>query len=171
MNTFFLIGFMGCGKSHWGRVWAAAYNLSFYETDALMETATGKTIAAIFEAEGEAYFRQKEKETLELLSVNKNCIISTGGGTPCFNNNMHMMNECGTTIYLKASPQLLTERLLGEKAKRPLIRNVADDNLETFIAAKLAERTPFYEQAKLVLDAATANAASLQLLIDGYKKA
>jgi shikimate kinase len=84
---------------------------------------------------------------------------------------MQLMNKCGTTIYLKASPPLLAQRLQGEKAKRPLIHNIPDDGLEAFIEAKLAERTPFYEQAKVVLDAAAANAASLQQLVQGHKKA
>jgi shikimate kinase len=154
MNTFFVIGFMGCGKSYWGKKWAEAYNLSFYETDELIEAAEGKTITEIFETYGETYFRKKEREILELVTPKNHCIISVGGGTPCFFNNMQLMNNSGTTIYLKASPGLLAQRLLTEKAKRPLIQNITDAALESFIAEKLAAREPFYNQAAIVLDAA-----------------
>jgi shikimate kinase len=154
MNTFFIIGFMGCGKSYQGKKWAQAYGLPFYETDELVEAAEGKTIAAIFETEGEMYFREKERAVLQTLVEKGNCIVSTGGGTPCFFDNMQLMNDTGTTIYLKASPQLLAQRLMKEKAKRPVIRNIDDASLEIFIAVKLEERTPYYEQAAVVLDAA-----------------
>jgi shikimate kinase len=156
MNVFFVVGFMGCGKSYWGRIWAEAYGMSFYETDELIETAEGKTIAAIFETHGEAYFRKKENEILVTLAEKSNCIVSTGGGTPCFFDNMQLMNKYGTTVYLKAAPQLLAQRLMPEKAKRPIICNIADAELEAFIAAKLDERKYFYEQAELLLDAAGA---------------
>jgi shikimate kinase len=165
MNVFFVVGFMGCGKSYWGRIWAEAYGMSFYETDELIETAEGKTIAAIFETHGEAYFRKKENEILVTLAEKSNCIVSTGGGTPCFFDNMQLMNKYGTTVYLKATPQLLTKRLMPEKAKRPIICNIADAELEVFIAAKLDERKPFYELAELVLDAAEITSASLEHLI------
>ncbi len=164
MNTFFVIGFMGCGKSYRGRIWAERYGLAFFEMDDLIEAAEGKTIGAIFEADGEMYFRQKERDILKTLAEKENCIVSTGGGTPCFFDNMQVMNDTGTTIYLKASPQLLAQRLLPEKAKRPLIKDIPDDELESYIAEKLADRVPYYEQAAVVLDAAEITQASLKAL-------
>jgi shikimate kinase len=165
MNTFFLVGFMGCGKSYWGKIWAEAYGLSFYETDELVEAATGKTIAEIFEADGEMYFREKESAILKALTEKSNCIVSTGGGAPCFFNNMGLMKDNGTTIYLKAPPQLLAQRLVTEKAKRPLIKSIPDNELESFIAERLAARIPYYEMATVVLDAAELTAASMEHLV------
>jgi shikimate kinase len=153
MNTFFVVGFMGCGKSYWSKIWAEVYGLSFYDTDELIETEEGKTIADFFEADGEMYFREKERKILETLAGKDNCIVATGGGMPCFFDNMQLMNDNGTTIYLKASPQLLAQRLMKEKAKRPVIRNIDNAALEIFIAVKLEERTLSYEQATVVLDA------------------
>ncbi len=165
MNTFFIVGFMGCGKSYYGRIWAEAHGLCLYETDSMIEAAEGKTIAAIFEAEGESYFRQKEKEILWSLSGRDNIIVSTGGGTPCFFDNIQWMNEHGTTIYLKASPQLLVQRLLTEKSKRPLIKNIPDNELEQFISERLMVRVPYYEQAAYVMHADEVTPLSLEHLV------
>jgi shikimate kinase len=165
MNTFFVLGFMGCGKSYWSKKWADKYGLTFIEMDDVIATNEGKSIAAIFEQDGEAYFRQKERDVLHAVAAADNCIISTGGGTACFFDNMQLMNESGTTIYLQAAPRLLAQRLVKEKTKRPIISNIADNDLEVFIAAKLAERTPFYEEAKVVLDAAAAQESSLEGLL------
>lgn len=151
MNIF-LIGFMGSGKSHWGKQWARQLGFTFVELDALIEAEAGKSIAQIFATEGEGVFREMESRLLKTCT-SADCIVATGGGTPCFFDNMNWMNAHGTTVYLQATPQLLTQRLVGEKEQRPLLHDVADTELEAFIAAKLAERAPFYQQAKAVLNA------------------
>jgi shikimate kinase len=162
MNIFFLIGFMGAGKSFWGKQWAKATAFPFFELDSLIETEMGKPITRIFLEEGEAFFRKMESKLLKQSCLgHQNCILATGGGTPCFFDNMDWMNAHGTTIYLKATPQLLAGRLVGEKAQRPLLHDLPDAGLEAFIASKLAEREPFYSRAGLTLPVETLNETTL----------
>lgn len=153
MQMFFLIGFMGAGKSYRGRQWAGAAGWRFVELDAWIEAEAGKPIAQIFAEEGEAYFRQRESALLKASGGQQPSLVATGGGTPCFFDNMAWMNAHGTTVYLKASPALLAQRLRYEKAQRPLLHGLHDDQLEAFIAQKLAEREPFYHQSHMVIDA------------------
>ncbi len=161
MNIF-LIGFMGSGKSYWGSRWAAKYEWPFIDLDKLVEQRENKTIARIFEQNGEAYFRQVESECLKNFRGNGSFIMSCGGGAPCFNNNMQWMNEQGSTIYLSASPQFLWKRLVDEKDKRPLLKDLHPNELLSFIEKKLKEREPFYQQAKFTLPAAELTMQSLQ---------
>jgi len=152
----FLVGFMGSGKTHWGKLWSSQHKLSFIDLDDLIEEQQGKAIRTIFEEKGEEYFRQIESEVLHSLKNKENIIVASGGGTPCFHNNMKWMNENGTTVYLKATPAQLAQRLIKEKQKRPVIMNTSDDKLEEFIAEKLNERESFYEQAEVILEEAKA---------------
>jgi len=158
----FLLGFMGTGKSHWGRQWAAMHNMSFVDLDELIETAEGQTVVDIFEKAGEEYFRVKEASILRDQRLQQHCIISCGGGAPCFYDNMDWMNENGITIYLSASPGYILQNVLAEKEKRPLIKNVNEAELLFFIEQKLKERNPFYSKAKITLDAETLTADSLK---------
>ncbi|MBL0182624.1 MAG: shikimate kinase [Chitinophagaceae bacterium] len=160
----FLIGFMGSGKTYWGSRWAAKYELQFIDLDDLVEKRENKTIAQLFEQKGEEYFRQVESECLKNFHKVRSCIMSCGGGAPCFNNNMQWMNENGTTIYLSAAPEFLYSRLLEEKDKRPLLKNLAEPELLSFIEQKLKEREPFYKQAKFILPSEDLNMESLQPL-------
>jgi len=167
-SKIFLIGFMGSGKTHWGRIWAQQYALGFFDLDEVIEQEQKKTITAIFEKDGEAYFRKLETETLKTLSKNNNCIIACGGGAPCFNNNLHWMNKNGITVYLSAPPQYLYNRVIEEKEKRPIIKNINKPGLLLFIEEKLKEREPVYKQAHLILDAAALTADSFER-IKNYK--
>ncbi|HEX2683637.1 MAG TPA: shikimate kinase, partial [Ferruginibacter sp.] len=99
-GKIFLVGFMGSGKTYWGRIWAQAYQLAFYDLDEVIEQDQGKTVAEIFKTYGEDRFRQIEAGTLRSFSEKNNCIVACGGGTPCFHDNMQWMNEQGTTVYL-----------------------------------------------------------------------
>jgi shikimate kinase len=150
-GKIFLVGFMGSGKTHWGKIWAAQTGLQFFDLDHVIEAQENKTVAEIFEQNGEAYFRQMETDVLASFSSNNNCIISCGGGTPCFNNNIQWMNAHGTSIYFSAAAPDLLSRIIDERAKRPVFKDVADENLLTFIENKLAEREPFYSQAAITL--------------------
>src|SRR5882757_544038 len=114
-NKIFLIGFMGTGKTHWGKLWSKETGYSFFDLDTLIEEQTGKTVAEIFEQEGEAFFREKEKELLRSFAGKDNCIIACGGGTPCLNDNMQWMNTHGTTVYLAATPQFIYDHVIGEQ--------------------------------------------------------
>ena len=108
----FLLGFMGSGKSHWGRQWSDVYDLKFIDLDEKIENQEHKSIIEIFENEGEDYFRQKEAILLRSLIKEDNCIISCGGGTPCFFDNMDWMNEQGITIWLDEDIDDLVKRLI-----------------------------------------------------------
>jgi shikimate kinase len=164
-SKFFLIGFMGSGKTHWGKIWAKKSGLGFYDLDEIVEAKAGKPIAAIFEMEGEDYFRKMETEALQTFTEKDNCIIACGGGAACFNKNMQWMNEKGTTIYLLATPQYILSRVKAEeKDKRPLINKLNEAELLFFIEQKLKEREPFYNQAKIILPVAELNEDSLQTL-------
>ena len=164
-SKIFLIGFMGSGKTHWGKIWAAKTGLLFFDLDEIIEQEEGKTIAAIFEQNGEAHFRQQESAVLKTLSTNNNCIIACGGGTACFNNNMQWMNENGTTIYLAATADEVYKRVITEQEKRPLIKNLSAADLLSFITQKLQERDFFYTQAKIILPVTTLNDNTIKSIL------
>lgn len=163
-GKIFLIGFMGSGKTYWGKVWAKQLALSFYDLDEIIEAAQGKKIAQIFEKEGEDHFRSIETTALQTFAEKKDCMIACGGGTACFNDNMQWMNENGTTIYLSASPQYIFNRVAAEKDKRPLIKKINEAELLFFIEQKLKEREQFYKQAKFILPADELDENSLSTL-------
>ncbi len=144
---FFLVGFMGCGKTYLSKQWGEAFGLKHFDLDEEIEKREGKLITDIFEEKGEAYFRKLEKRTLQTYLHLDNMILATGGGTPCFLNNMKLLNQSGVTIYLKSSPAELAARLKKEKQTRPLIANVADEVLEEFIAGKLKYREEYYNES------------------------
>ncbi len=156
----FLLGFMGTGKSYWGRRWAEKYDLQFYDLDNCIEQTTGLTIPQIFKQHGEAFFREKEKELLRSFENKQDFILSTGGGTPCFFDNMRWMNEYGTTVYLHTPVDVLKERLLSEKDHRPLIKELKEDELEGFIHNKLTERNVYYQQAVIILESVSVTDAT-----------
>jgi shikimate kinase len=165
-GKIFLIGFMGSGKSYWGKLWAAQSGLPFFDLDEVIEEAEGKTVAAIFEQKGEAYFRQKETETLQTFLQKDNCIIACGGGTACFNNNMQWMNANGTTVYLLATAGEILKRVITEQEKRPLIKDFSAEDLLLFIENKIQERTPYYKQAKVILPVATIASNTINTIIN-----
>ncbi len=150
-RLIFLIGFMGSGKTHWGKLWAAKSGLHFFDLDEAIELEEKKTVAEIFSQNGEAYFRQKEMEILQTFATKQNCIVACGGGTPCFNNNMQWMNANGTTVYLFATANEIFKRVVTEQQKRPLIKDFSPQELLVFIENKLKEREIYYSQAKITL--------------------
>ncbi|MBI2729211.1 MAG: shikimate kinase [Sphingobacteriales bacterium] len=144
---YFLIGFMGTGKSYWGRLWAEANDLLFYDLDEEIEKSEGIKISQIFDSKGEAYFRKKEKEVLYSFFKKDKYILSCGGGTPCFFDNMDKMNQNGITIFLKTNIDELVKRLSLEKETRPLIKGLTDHTLKDYIGEKLNDRELFYQKA------------------------
>jgi shikimate kinase len=150
-STFFLVGFMGSGKTHWGKRWALANRMSFVDLDEMIEKAEERTIRDIFEANGEDYFRKLEAQSLRLCADLHNTIIACGGGTPCFFDNMQWMNEHGITIYVAATTEQILRRVLAEQQKRPLLKKMSEGELTSFIADKLGEREPVYAQAQFTL--------------------
>lgn len=158
----FLVGFMGSGKTHWGKLWAEAHQFPFVDLDAEIELNEGKTVAAIFEKSGEFYFRDVEAKVLRSFEQQQHTIIACGGGTPCFHGNMQWMNEHGTTVYLSSPPADILERVLTEQHKRPLLKNLNQAEMLFFIEQKLKEREPFYTQAKITLPAAELDQSSFE---------
>lgn len=151
LPNIYLIGFMGSGKTYWGKKWSATQGLAFHDLDDIIETQEDKSIARIFEEQGEAHFRDLETRALQELA-GTNSIIAVGGGTACFNDNISWMNEYGTSVYLHSSPENILGRLAGEKNKRPLIKHLRDDELLFYIREKIKEREPFYHQAKITVN-------------------
>ena len=162
---YFITGFMGSGKTYWGKLWSEKYGLKFYDLDEEIEKREGKSVTAIFEEKGEEAFRQMEKETLCTYMKLDDFILSCGGGAPCFHNNMKRMNEHGITIYIKSTVQQLVDRLHVEKETRPLIAGMDDEVLAQFIEAKLAERQSCYHQAMYHLPAAYMSLDNFQKII------
>ena len=139
---------MGSGKSYCAKKIAKKLKLAAYDLDNLIEMTEDLTIAEIFEEEGEEYFRKLEAKILRWFGEKKNFVLATGGGTPCFHNNIDWMNENGITIWLDEPIDVLVERLKPGKEHRPLIKDLSDEELGSFLTNKLAERKPFYSQAK-----------------------
>lgn len=148
----FLVGFMGVGKTYLGRALAKSLGFDFVDLDELIENRIGMSVPSIFQQFGEPAFRQMEAESLRSLTDLPSVVVATGGGSPCFHDNMAWMNENGITVYLQASPVLLAERLHHEKAVRPLLANVPDEGLRNFIEAKISERANFYENCQIQFD-------------------
>jgi len=142
---------MGSGKSTIGKQLASALNFSFLDLDAEIESAEGNSISDIFSEKGEIYFRKKENEVLrEVLSINSNIVLATGGGTPCYGAVMEYLSSKKdvVVIYLKVSLHTLTERLVLEKDKRPLIAHLSSEKeVKDFIRKHLFERSYYYNQA------------------------
>jgi shikimate kinase len=147
----FLVGFMGSGKTHWGKRWSQAYQIPFVDLDDAIETAEGKTIQDIFAVNGEAYFRDIETKILHTLSQQKNIIIACGGGTPCFHDNMQWMNKHGITIYVTAPAEVIMKRVMVQQDKRPLLKDMNPIELLAYIEQTIKIREPYYSQAKITL--------------------
>ena len=150
-----LLGYMGSGKSTVGQVLAKDLGLQFYDLDALIETQEGKTIPEIFQSKGEVYFRKMEYRILEeLLGNPSDFILALGGGTPCYGNNMSaILAATKKVFYLHLPIPVLSQRLLQEKAERPIISHIPDESLPEFIGKHLFERIPFYSQATHTVNA------------------
>lgn len=146
----FLLGFMGSGKSFSGKRLAEKFGMSFIDLDAYIEAKEGRTIREIFEEEGEDYFRKVERECLHEMAEKEMTIISTGGGTPCFFDNMKWMNDRGITVFLETSVDVLANRLFNEMKKRPLLKDFSKEELKKYIEKKLEERNPFYHQTQIL---------------------
>ncbi|MDH6356428.1 shikimate kinase [Parabacteroides sp. PF5-9] len=153
MTRIFLVGYMGAGKTTVGKDLAKRMGLAFVDLDAYIESRYHKTVSQIFEEKGEGGFREIEQKMLHEVALFEDVIISTGGGAPCFYENMTFMNAQGTTIYLKASVDELAKRLAISKHSRPILKNLSKAELHAFIATNLEKREPFYQQATIIFDA------------------
>jgi shikimate kinase len=142
---------MGCGKSTMGRALAASLSMTFIDLDTYLEERYFKTIPQIFADEGEENFRLKERKVLEEVSAFDQVIVATGGGAPCFFDNMELMNSTGICIFLDVEIDSLVNRLIHAKTERPLIKGKSPEELRLFIEGMMQKRRPFYEKAKHIL--------------------
>jgi shikimate kinase len=147
----FLIGLMGSGKSYWTKLLAKKYKTGGYDLDYLVEVREEKTIAEIFAEDGEDYFRKAESTVLKWFDQKKTYLLATGGGAPCFFDNMVWMNKQGITIWLDEPLPVIAARLATEKAHRPLIAKLSDSELIAFLENQRASRLPYYSAAQIHL--------------------
>ncbi len=155
---------MGSGKSYWTKQLAKKYKSGGYDLDYLIEVKEEKTIAELFTEDGEAYFRKVESSVLKWFDQKKTYVLATGGGAPCFFDNMAWMNKEGITIWLDEPLTVIAARLAPEKAHRPLIAKLSDTELLSFLENQRATRLPFYSTAQIHLQDDTITA-------DSFKKA
>ena len=142
---------MGSGKSYWAKQLATALQYELVDLDTVIEIQNNATISEIFELYGEQFFRNQETKYLRNFDTKNNVVVATGGGTACFNDNMQWMNEQGITIWIDEPIDVLVNRLVKEKAHRPLIKNLNDAELKYFLEQKLQQRKPFYSKAKYII--------------------
>ncbi len=153
MNRFFLTGYMGCGKSTIGKMLASTLGFAFIDLDTYIESKYHKTIAQIFAENGEDKFREIEHKHLLQVAEFENTVIATGGGAPCFFDNMEFMNSCGITVYIKLTAEQLAARLEASPGGiRPLLSNRKGDELIQFIKEGLARRESYYVQSQYIID-------------------
>ena len=153
---------MGSGKTLVSKELHILNNFKIFDLDTEISKQNNSSIAEIFKKKGEIFFRKTEKEVLEkILSTEKNIILSLGGGTPCYYNNIDSINEKTISVFLKTNVKTLAQRLSSEKDKRPLIQNISNEDLPEFIAKHLFERNPFYNQAKITIN--TDNLSAIEI--------
>jgi shikimate kinase len=157
---------MGSGKTTAGKKLASLLGWSFTDLDKKIEEYTGKTIPEIFLQNGEEYFRETETLLLRNLKTVSKTVISTGGGIPCHSDNMDFMLETGLTIYLKLTPGELRSRLSGSKGERPLIKNLDQNELLSFIRQKLADREKCYKRSDIIIKGIDLDISLLHSIVD-----
>lgn len=167
-DKIFLIGMMGAGKTYWTQKMAKWNKCVGYDLDQLIEMNEEKSIAEIFNEDGEEYFRKIEAKILRWFKEKKKFIIATGGGTPCFQENMQWMKKEGVVIWLDESVEVLVKRLAPEKEQRPLIASLKDNQIASFIQDKLVERHAFYQQAHYRLTSDQITEAGLKKLMQKH---
>ena len=161
MTRIILIGYMGAGKTTIGKALSKELGIVFYDLDWYIESRMRKTVSEIFAERGEEGFRKIEYNMLHEVAEFEDVIISCGGGTPCFFDNMDYLNQQGQTVYLKAEPEVLYKHLQMAKVERPLLKGKSKEELLTFIKEQLEKREPFYTKARYTLDVS---------LMDNYDK-
>ncbi|WP_297087065.1 shikimate kinase [uncultured Draconibacterium sp.] len=161
----YLIGYMGCGKSRLGRRFSEHLGVQFVDMDDYIEERNCKTVPQLFADYGEDGFREKERKALEELSEFTDVVIATGGGAPCFFDNIDLMNKTGKTVFLNIDPAILADRLLSSKTERPLIKGKSREELVAFIDETLKKRKQFYSQAQFIISEPDFDLDKLQEMI------
>ena len=156
-KRIYLIGFMGSGKSTFGKKLAKELALPFIDLDKEIEVKANCSITDIFKYLGEDTFRKMESDTLHELSDREEFVMATGGGTPCYFNNIEHINNNGTSIYIELDIQSIYNRLSQAKNIRPTIKDKKEEELLQFIKEKIEERKPIYEKADLIINGLSVN--------------
>lgn len=152
LNNIYILGFMASGKTKKGRKIAKYLDMNFLDLDEFIEEKEKKSINNIFEENGEKYFRNLETDFL-LNNKLENTVISLGGGTPCFNNNIDLINIKGVSIYFELPIGMIIERLIRKKAKRPLIKDLDNFEINKKVNSLFNDRKKYYEKADIIIDA------------------
>ena len=163
MKPIFLIGYMGAGKTAVGRALARRYGLEHIDLDWRIEQRFHQKIADMFALIGEEGFRRREQNMLHEVMEMEDVVVSVGGGTPCFFDNMEQMNVAGQTIYLRCDVGVLVERIMRSQNKRPIVANKSQGELIEFVAEHLLEREPFYLKAKHILHTTELNLSEIDI--------
>lgn len=158
----FLIGFMGCGKTTMAKKLSLKMGYQLIDLDQEIELSIGESIGSYFEANGEQAFRELESKSLKRFNYPDDCVVATGGGTPCYYDNMDWMNSSGITVYLEMPSIALAQRLYNGRAKRPLLKDLSEDQVQNFIESKMVERDPFYQKAKIKVSGLNLSADDLK---------
>jgi len=171
-RSLFLIGMPGAGKTTIGRKLAMAMQKPFLDLDEYIEEKHQQPVRQIFSAKGEAFFREAEAEALREVAARANgAVVATGGGTPCFLDNMTLMNEAGVTVYIKVPETTLVERLSGaNREQRPLLARKTSAEIKQFVTVTLASRLPFYQKAQITYQNASRDISDLRRLIETMEK-
>ena len=171
MIRIFLIGYMGAGKTTLGRALAREMQVSFIDLDWYIEERFHKTVRQLFEERGEDGFREIEKKMLHEVAEFENVIVATGGGTPCFFDNMDYMNACGDAVFLDVDKDVLFRRLRIAKQQRPLLAEKTDDELRAFIDTALEKRLPYYRKARYVISGnELEDRSQIKRTVESFKK-
>ena len=171
MTRIFLIGYMGAGKTTLGKAFAREMSLNFIDLDWFIEERFHKTVQQLFLERGEDGFRELERKMLHEVAEFEDVVVSTGGGTPCFFDNMEYMNDCGDTVFLDVEPAVLFRRLRVAKQQRPLLANKSEEELMDFICEALQKRHPFYSKAKHLFKAdELEDKRQIQASVDSLRK-
>lgn len=149
MATIFIVGYMACGKTTFGRALAEALGYEFIDLDFYIEQRFRKPVRQIFAEHGENEFRRMEAVMLREAGEFEDVVVACGGGTPCHNDNMEYMNSRGLTVWLQASVERTVERLLRAVGKRPITAGIPAEELPSFVESHLAERKSYYSKAKV----------------------
>ena len=171
MKRIIIIGYMGSGKTTVGHALSQDLNLPFYDLDWYIESRMHSTVKEIFDTKGEEGFRRIEHNMLHEVAEFEDVIISCGGGTPCFFDNMDYLNQQGETVFLKCTPDVLYQHLKMGKTVRPLLLNKTPEEVREFINVQLKEREQFYNKAKHIIDVTVMdNREKIKITVDTIKK-